>query len=124
MEITIDRLQDNGHSTIGVMKIDGVFEAFTLEDTYHAIKVPGETRIPAGKYDIKLRTEGGLHNKYKAKFGSMHKGMLWLQNVPGFEWVYIHIGNDANYETFYKKLRIDNTKSLFNSKEYIVVTDD
>jgi hypothetical protein len=23
----------------------------------------------------------------------MHKGMLWLRDVPGFEWVYIHIGN-------------------------------
>jgi hypothetical protein len=20
--------------------------------------------------------------------------MLWLQNVPGFEWIYLHIGND------------------------------
>ena len=25
----------------------------------------------------------------------MHKGMLWLQNVPDFTFVYLHIGNDS-----------------------------
>lgn len=67
----------------------------TMEDTQRAVKVAGKTRIPAGTYKIKLRTEGDLTKKYQLKFPDIHKGMLWLQNVPGFEWVYIHVGNTA-----------------------------
>ena len=28
------------------------------------------------------------------KYGKMHKGMLWLRDVPGFEYILIHVGND------------------------------
>ena len=67
---------------------------FVLEDEERTVKVFGETRIPEGVYEIKLRTEGGFHQKYLEKFGNeFHKGMLWLQNVPNFEYVLIHIGN-------------------------------
>lgn len=87
------RLKDDGKSTIGTMHINGTFKGFTLEDTFNDPKIPGETCIPAGKYDIKLRDVGGMTAKYRAKYGDLHKGMLWLQDVPGFEWVYIHTGN-------------------------------
>ena len=69
------------------------FLAFTLEDQKQTQKVYGETRIPEGTYEIKLRTEGGFHQRYSAKFPTFHKGMLHLQDVPGFEYVLIHIGN-------------------------------
>jgi len=52
-----------------------------------------ETRIPAGVYSILLRKEGGHHARYTKKYGSMHKGMLWLQDVPNFKWILIHTGN-------------------------------
>jgi hypothetical protein len=65
--------------------------AMTLEDEHRDVKVPKETRIPAGRYQIKLRNAGGMTERYK-RF-PFHKGMLWLQDVPNFEWVYIHIGN-------------------------------
>jgi hypothetical protein len=69
------------------------FKCFVVEDQWQrGPKVPGETRIPAGRYELKLRTEGGMHTTYAAKY-TWHKGMLWLQGVPGFEWVYIHTGN-------------------------------
>ena len=93
MFIRLDRLQDNGSSTIGTLKIDDRFEAFTLEDTHHEKKIYGETRIPAGEYQIKLRQSGGMNGKYQARYGDDHGGMLWLQDVEGFEWVYIHTGN-------------------------------
>jgi hypothetical protein len=54
----------------------------------------GETRIPEGIYGLDLRTVGGFHGRYGERFGDEHKGMLWLQDVPGFEHVLIHIGND------------------------------
>ena len=69
------------------------FLCFTLEDEYRTVKKYGETRIPAGRYRVLLRKEGGFHYKYRSRFPGMHKGMLWLQDVPGFEYVLIHVGN-------------------------------
>jgi len=69
------------------------FLAYTLEDEQRDVKVWGETRIPAGTYKLKLRTEGGFHNKYVSKYGNFHKGMIHVQDVPGFEWILWHTGN-------------------------------
>lgn len=69
---------------------------FAIEDERRLTKVQGETCIPVGTYELKLRTEGGMHAEYSEKYGDRHKGMLWLQNVEGFEFVYIHIGNYEN----------------------------
>ena len=69
------------------------FLAYTLEDEYRETKEKGETRIPAGTYKIKLRKEGGFHGRYTTKYGSMHKGMLHVQDVPGFDYILIHKGN-------------------------------
>lgn len=94
MEIRLDRFIHNHNDTVGRMFIDGKFYAYTLEDEHRDVKVKGETRIPAGTYEIKLRTEGGFHTRYLTRFGAdFHKGMLHLQNVPGFEFILIHTGN-------------------------------
>lgn len=92
MKLKLTRLQYDLTSTIGYMTIDNKFTNFTLEDTYRETKVMSRTRIPAGTYNIKLRNEGTMTKKYAAKY-PFHKGMLWLQDVPNFEWVYIHTGN-------------------------------
>ncbi len=86
------RFYSDHKATQGVMVVNGSM-VYTLEDEKREVKVRGETRIPAGTYQIKLRNEGGMTKRYADKFGDMHKGMLWLQNVDNFEWVYIHIGN-------------------------------
>jgi len=32
--------------------------------------------------------------RYRARFTTInHRGMVWLQNVPNFDWVYLHLGN-------------------------------
>lgn len=93
MYLQLLRLRDNGESTIGTLHVNGEFECFTLEDTHNEPKIFGRTRIPSGKYEIKLRNEGGLTGKYAKRF-EFHQGMLWLQNVDNFEWVYIHVGNN------------------------------
>ena len=56
-------------------------------------KVYGETRIPAGTYKLKLRTEGGYNKKYSKRFPGIHRGMLHVTDVPGFEYILIHCGN-------------------------------
>ena len=85
-------------STLGVLSEVGPagreFLAYTLEDEFREEKVSAETRIPEGTYDVKLRTVGGYHSRYIDKFGSdFHKGMLHVQDVPGFEYILIHTGN-------------------------------
>lgn len=93
IHLTLERLASDGDATIGLLKIDGQPECFTLEDERRDVKIAGETRIPAGVYPIKSRDAGGLVQRYKKRF-SWQRGMLWLQMVPGFQWIYIHIGND------------------------------
>ena len=93
MKLDVVRTQFGEDATNGMLFINGVFECFTLEDEVRNVKVHSETAIPLGEYEIKLRTEGGFHTKYTSRYGSMHKGMLWLQDVPGFTWMLIHTGN-------------------------------
>lgn len=93
MKLRVDRYLSTPNATLGKLFIDDVFECYTLEDEFRAVKVKKETRIPDGTYLIKLRTEGSHHIHYAQKFPDIHKGMLWLQNVPGFQFILIHIGN-------------------------------
>lgn len=93
MKLTVIRYSDNDNSTLGLLFLDNKFECYTLEDQYQTKKVYKETRIPAGTYMIKLRKEGGHHLRYNIKFPDFHKGMLELQDVKGFQYILIHIGN-------------------------------
>ncbi len=91
-ELILYRKASNAHETWGELHLDGKRICFTLEDEKRAVKVWGETRIPAGRYEINLRREGGHHARYGKKY-AFHKGMLHLQNVPNFQYILIHIGN-------------------------------
>lgn len=92
--ITLRRQTSNDECTIGKLTVFGE-TVWTLEDAQREHKVWGETRIPAGKYKLELRNDGGMTQRYAARFPNMHRGMIWLRHVPMFEWVYIHIGNTA-----------------------------
>lgn len=94
MELLLRRQKTQPDHTHGDLFVRGAWECHTLEDEYRINKVYGETRIPSGRYLIELRTEGGMHGRYKERFAPLHRGMLWLRGVPNFEFVYIHIGND------------------------------
>ena len=94
MELLLQRKKESSEWTLGELFIEDTMECFTLEDQSQEKKVMHETRIPAGRYQVLLRTEGGHHERYSKKFPEIHKGMLHLQNVPRFTWILIHIGND------------------------------
>ena len=98
MKLEVLRFSSDSDSTLGVLfdtTHERKFLCFTLEDEFREVKIPGETRIPAGEYNVTLRTVGGLNQKYNNKFGEeFNKGMLWVRDVPGFEYILIHIGND------------------------------
>ena len=36
---------------------------------------------------------GGYHAKYSKRFADIHKGMLHVLDVPGFEYILLHCGN-------------------------------
>jgi hypothetical protein len=95
MEIDVIRFNSKEDFTDGLMYINGVFQVYTLEDEKRSVKVFGETRIPNGRYNIGLRTVGGFDKRYSSKYGAdFHKGMLWVKDVPNFEYILIHVGND------------------------------
>ena len=95
MELRVLRYNSESDYTDGLFFINSDFRCYTLEDEHRCQKVYGETRIPDGRYKVKFRTTGGFHARYLKKYGiSFHKGMLWIKDVPNFEYVLIHIGND------------------------------
>ena len=93
MKIDVDRFISDNDTTISRVSVDGVFVCFGLEDEYRVTKLVDETRIPAGRYRVLLRTAGKHHLQYKAQFPDIHRGMLQVQDVPGFEYILIHCGN-------------------------------
>jgi hypothetical protein len=84
MKLTVVRTQFGTDATNGILLVNGLFECYTLEDQYQAVKVMHETCIPEGTYNIKFRTVGD---------GNTHYGMLHLQDVPNFTYILIHAGN-------------------------------
>ena len=93
MKLTVVRTQFGTDATNGMLFVDGIFECYTLEDQYQAVKVMHETCIPEGTYNIEFRRTGGFHEKYKKRYGNAHYGMLHLQDVPNFTYILIHAGN-------------------------------
>lgn len=85
----ITRLSTSPHGTLGRFEAyvgDAmVYKCHVLEDPVRepgAVKVWGDTAIPAGKYPVSLR----FSNRFQ-------KELPGVQNVPGFEGVLIHSGN-------------------------------
>jgi len=94
MNILLKRINGESHTTIGLIFIDGKFECFCLEDEKRLIKVKGETRVPAGTYIVeKRKVETPMTKKYRDKY-EFFDYHLWIKDIPDFEFVYIHIGND------------------------------
>jgi len=97
--ITLVRFMHDKETTLGLLYLEGRFMCYTLEDTYKAVKVKKETRIPAGIYPIDFHISAPptrLTQKYRNR--KSLKGIfthhLEVKNVPDFNNVYLHIGND------------------------------
>lgn len=89
----LQRYSDNKESTLGLWFMDGKFDGYTLEDEARTVKVSGETRIPAGVYELRLReVMSQMTEKYRAKY-PWFTWHIEIMAVPGFQYVYVHIGN-------------------------------
>ena len=97
MKLKLKRFYDDGVGTLGMLFVDDKFECFTCEDAERNVKVRGETRIPDGKYWIDYRmVDSPKTRKYKVNY-DWFKWHLQLHNVKDFNYVYIHVGNNATH---------------------------
>jgi len=92
VEIKVKRLYHDHDTTLGALFIGDYLVGFTCEDEPREDKVAGETRIPAGEYQLGVRKGSPMAKKYDARYPE-HDGMLWIKDVPGFEYIYFHTGN-------------------------------
>lgn len=98
----LQRYSDNRRSTLGLFfrrTESGLhFMGDTLEDEFREEKVPGETRVPAGKYEMKLRkVESNLTKKYRLRYPGWFVWHIELQDVLGFQYIYIHPGVNEDW---------------------------
>ena len=56
-------------------------------------KVASETPTIVGSHKVELYTAGGFYVRYGKKFSDIHQGMLYVQDVPGFEFTLIDVSN-------------------------------
>ena len=84
MKLLVKRRYFCDEYTIGDLYIDGTWFSNTLEDAIRAVKVYGETAIPAGTYKVTIT----LSPRFR-------RWLPLLHNVPNFEGVRIHRGNTA-----------------------------
>lgn len=107
MKILVERRYKKGTYTIGLMYVNDSFFCNTLEDTDRGLKqtdhpdlirmrkVPGETAIPTGTYNVRMDI---VSQKYKQVtwYNNLCKGrMPRLEKVPGFDGILIHPGTTA-----------------------------
>lgn len=108
MKILVKRVAKKEKYTIGKLFVDDVYICDTIEDKDRGFKqdtpiskiksekVYGQTAIPTGLYNVTLDV---ISNKFSQKpyFKALCDGKLpRLVNVPGFDGVLIHTGNDEN----------------------------
>jgi len=84
MRLRLLREPSKDGATLGALYVDGVFFCWTLEDVVRPSKIPGETAIPFGTYDVVL--------SLSARFKTVLPEVL---QVPGFVGIRIHAGNTS-----------------------------
>ncbi len=95
MDLLLKRTGHDTLSTIGELSLDGQRQCFVLENGPQEKKIPGKTRIPAGRYRLELKAVGTsrFDEPMKKTMGREHKGMIRLRDVPDFSEILIHCGN-------------------------------
>jgi hypothetical protein len=83
MKLTLLRKTFTDLSTMGELLIDGEHECWALEDKCRRVKIEGKTAIWVGTYEVVIN--------WSERF---QRQMPLLLNVPGFEGIRIHCGND------------------------------
>jgi hypothetical protein len=113
MKLLVERYIHGKDCTISHFYINGKLECFGVEDEFRAVKVKGETRIPDGVYEVGFRNSPRFSSSYNhhpktfslvsanvmaqntQRYKEHVQGhpMIWIKNVPNFEYILLHWGN-------------------------------
>lgn len=109
MKLTLKRIAKRNTYTIGRLYVDGVLFCDVLEDKdrnlkqntplneINKVKVPSQTAIPTGTYEITLNVISPKFSQKQFYKDYANGGRLpRLINVPGFEGILIHVGDGPN----------------------------
>ena len=143
MLLTLERYRFTSDSTLGRLLVNNVPDGYVVEDEIRAVKVKGETAIPYGIYNLGLRQSPkfskaflwsdarNLLIKPASKYKYFEDGfkddwrphdLIWLKNVPNFEYVLIHWGNtDDDTEGC---LIVGNKTGILNGQEAVLSSKD
>ena len=106
MKLELKRVGISDTYTIGKLFIDDVYFCDTIEDKDRGllqtmskaeidkIKVKGETAIPKGTYNVNMNRVSPRFSKVK-QYNFIQGKLPYLESVPGYEGVLIHIGNTS-----------------------------
>lgn len=107
MDLRLDRIAKKATYTIGKLYINGEYFCDTLEDRdrglnsamtsshINALKIAGKTAIPTGTYEITLNVVSPKYSQKTWYKENCNGGRVpRLLNVPGFDGILIHVGND------------------------------
>ena len=93
METKIIRDAQGKQSTLSQLYINGIFQCYLLEDKIREVKIPSQTAIPTGVFELRLNTWRAKTVDYKKAFGKLHEEMIEISGLSNFSFVYIHTGN-------------------------------
>lgn len=110
MELKLKRIALRDAYTIGRLYVDNHYFSDTLEDTVRDInkdgdlndvgegKVYGKTAIPYGRYEITMKVQSPKYSQ-RASYAWCKGYLPRLLNVPHFEGILIHSGNDETHSS-------------------------
>lgn len=108
MELKLKRIALRETYTIGKLYIEGVYFCDTLEDKVRDYnkdgdlndpneqKVYGKTAIPYGRYEITMKVQSPKYSQ-RASYAWCKGYLPRLLNVPHFDGILIHSGNDETH---------------------------
>ncbi len=85
----VERFLHHVDCEIGRLFVDNEYFCFTIEDAARTTKIPGVTCIPDGLYRLGTRWSPRFSGTYGHE-------MIWVRDVPGFEFILIHTGNTVH----------------------------
>jgi hypothetical protein len=95
--------QDKGWtiSKLTAHSVDGELLCYILQDGAVGGGNDGKGRIPAGRYELRLYSDGSKHKSYKAHYAgkkgfapNWHQGMVELLRVKNYKAILFHVGNN------------------------------